>query len=106
MVNPIPEKWCIKATNDEEAKVIAKYASNLCEKIGNDLWSFQDAYDYYLIFENGEYKDGFKTIPPGTEDITYKDFKTYVLNEPEIVEIDTTPVDYSYLIPLLKELER
>lgn len=107
MINPISENWCIKATNDEEAELIAKYATEQCQLKGLSGWSLSDAKQYYLTIIDGKYEDGFQSVKNYVDEILFDEFKKYILNiKDEIEEIETNEIqDYSYLVPILKQLE-
>ncbi len=87
----LPDKWCIKATNDEEAEVIANYGS----LVDIEGWTKSNTFHYYLHIFNDVYYAGNIQILEGYTKIT---FVIYVLNKTTIVE------DYSYLIQLLKNI--
>lgn len=88
----LPNHWCIKAQNGEEAKVIASYATKLSTAKNLKSWNTVDAKHYWLIVKNGVYHGSKRDIPPNITQLTFEQFKQYVLKE-------STPTESEEYIP-------
>ncbi len=78
----LPLTWSIKATTQEEAKVICEYANSLIRGKGPQLWNPSDALAYYLKIVDEKYSDG--ELTPTTKVLTFEQFCNYVLKKPEL----------------------
>ena len=77
----LPEKWCLKITKEN---------LDFCKSLENNELHYPKNYSYYIggyystILSNGCY--GFTGIPTNFQEITFDQFKKYILKEEVIVE--------------------
>jgi hypothetical protein len=81
MITVLPEKWAIKASNDEEAKIIQPYANEKSIENHCSPWSIRDCTQYHLSIENNLYYGGSCSGYNGFTKITIEEFQTLVLNQ-------------------------
>ena len=100
----LPNKWCIKAKNKKEAKVIANYANPINIAFDTNTWSNEDSLAFYLHINQGVYHAGNRHKLSDFIEIDFDQFKQYVLNE---LPLDFSPVveNYDYMIKLLTKLD-
>lgn len=79
MRTELPQRWCIKACNNEEAQIIQPYANEMATNDGNSPWSIGDCKHYYLSVEDGKYYGGNGGGYSGFEKLTIEEFQTLVL---------------------------
>ena len=75
----LPEKWCVIATNNEEAKIMKPYANKMQN---GDGWSIDNSQSYYLHIFNNSYQSGYRQKNKDFTEITFKQFERWVLNKP------------------------
>ena len=77
----IPQKWCVKASNEEEEKLVNEYART----IEGDHWSDLNNYakSRYLCVVDYKYYIGSRSIPKGFTGISFEFFRRYILKELE-----------------------
>lgn len=94
------DKWCI-LNNEEVRPWLSKYFN---EKNDNPCnWNFNSYNSYYFLNEKGVWFE--HCVPTGYTVITLEQFKKDILKiEDEIEEPLAKDEDYSYLIPIMKEL--
>lgn len=73
----LPEKWCIKITSEN---------LSFCKSLKNKELGFREGYNYiiggyYSSIASSEGNFGFIIIPNGYKEITFEQFKKYVLNQ-------------------------
>lgn len=73
----LPEKWCIKAKLKEEENVINNYARSIGGKHWCDIANY--AKEYYLHVKNNEYCKGISHVEKDYKEITFEQFKKYVM---------------------------
>lgn len=97
----LPEKWCIKPKDEEEAELIFSFEGISKHQDSKDYCWYQHYPPYNRPDKPKEDESYLCTAAPfihlGYYEITIEQFKKYVLN------IDIETIDYSYLIPLLEE---
>lgn len=81
MITVLPNRWMIKASNDEEAKIIQPYANEKSIEGGWSEWSVRDCKQYYLGIEDDLYYGGTVNGYNGFTTITIEEFQTLVLNQ-------------------------
>lgn len=95
-MNELPEKWCVKAETKEEADIIQSF-KGISENHDASSTCFYQHYPPFQLNCVASYE-----IYPSYTEITFEQFKMYVLNskpKPVIVE------DYRYLTSILKKLK-
>jgi hypothetical protein len=97
----LPEKWCIKATDQEEAEIIAQYADPLNFECNKDRWVANDSLRFWLSIENGKFIEGYSSRDERFSEITFEQFLRHVLH---IEDESISSNDYTYLIKLFKKL--
>ncbi len=78
----LPEKWCIKAKVRSQENAINTYAKS----IGGHHWTDANnhAKSYYLFVNNNTYVLGSDTIKDGYTEITFDQFKKWVLDKQQV----------------------
>jgi hypothetical protein len=74
----LPERWAVKGKTEEEQKAINAYARS----VGGGHWSDISNYagKYYMHVDGGRYKKGIGGVDYNYTEITFDQFKKYVLN--------------------------
>ena len=79
MRTELPEKWCIKAANKEEGKVLFPFhnGSNICR------WEIENNahYECYANYIDNKYSHSSKLVNQYFEEITFEEFKVLILKE-------------------------
>ena len=77
----IPKHWCIKARNKKEEKIVNDYA----RKTGGYHWNEERNYarTHYLCISGKKYNSGRLLVEDQFTEISFEDFKRYILNQPE-----------------------
>ena len=96
----LPEKWCIKPKDEEEAELIFSFEGISKHQDSKSIIHYQH-YPPYKILKGQPQENctASRLIRLGYTEITIEQFKKYVLN----TDIET--IDYSYLISFIKQLE-
>ena len=97
----LPEKWCIKANNEDEAKIIVAFIDTLSRKPHLHSWEIEDAMRYYLRINNGEYHGGNVNIMAKFKEISFDEFKKHVFKSKPIKQEKIT-LNVEILNKLLK----
>lgn len=97
----LPKKWCIKANNEDEAKIIVSFISNLRRDPGLFDWNIEDAMKYYLRINNSEYDGGNVNIMPEFKEISFDEFEKHVFKI-EPVKQEKITLNVEILNKLLK----
>jgi hypothetical protein len=96
----LPEKWCIKPKDEEEAELIFSFEGISKHQDSKNIIHYQHYPPYKIL--KGQPQENCTACPLiqfGYTEITIEQFKKYVLN----TDIET--IDYSYLISFIKQLE-
>jgi hypothetical protein len=94
----LPEKWCIKPKDEEEAELIFSFEGISKHQDSKSIIHYQH-YPPYKMSDHPDACTACRLIQFGYTEITIEQFKKYVLN----TDIET--IDYSYLISFIKQLE-
>lgn len=74
----LPEKWCVIATNDEEAEIMMLYANKLNQL---NSWDLKDCKYFHLHIKDGKYDAGNRNQLPNYIKLTFEQFERWVLNK-------------------------
>lgn len=102
MTTSIPRKWCVKITNGNK-KLLEKWRQTVCSPKSENSCLMKDALNKYLLCDNYKFSDHMywgKGIPEGYTEISFEDFKTFIINKTPPKE---HPENLSYLIDFLKQ---
>lgn len=77
----LPEAWCIKAKNSDEAIIMLPYMEQKYKEFSSEGYNEYDATSYYIHFKGEKCVGCFYDIHFDCTEITFEQFKKYVLKQ-------------------------
>jgi hypothetical protein len=79
-ISELPKKWCVRANNGEEGKLMFPWAKEFYDDYG-DEYVLKDTTNYYIHSDNGKNAGCYKNPQTGFEVLSFDKFKQYIMKK-------------------------